>query len=205
LQDRHLAQITQLQKSNALKNSSSFIDPTFACFQTVQSASAREYRAQCEDRLKTTQYGTPVYNGGAGWDYSGVTYGSEVVNRCTGETAIGVVTGFGNGGTSIGLTAMRRTNSFLNVRTSALWKDKAVDVAAAVTAGIDLGRADIFLGGGYNYSFATNSTANSYPFFTTGVDFRLTPQIDLNGSFRIPVGGGSGNNTNYLVGASWNF
>ena len=170
-----------------------------------KSASAREYREKCEDRLKTIQYGTPRYDGDGDLDYSGVTYRSEVVNQCTGETAIGVVTGFGNGGTSIGLTAMRRTNSFLNIRTSALWKDKAVDVAAAVTADIDLGRADIFLGGGYNYSFATNSTANSYPFITTGVDFRLTPQIDLNGSVRIPVGGGSGNHLNYLVGASWNF
>jgi hypothetical protein len=178
---------------------------TFACFQNSQSASAREYREQCEDRIKTTQYGTPTYNGRAGWDYSDVEYRSQVVSECAGETAIGVVTGFGNGGTSIGLTGIRRTNNFLNVRTSALWKDRSVDVAAALTAEIDLGRADVFLGGGYNYNFGTNSTTNSYPFITTGVDFRLTPQIDLNGSVRIPVGGGSGNSTNYLVGASWNF
>lgn len=178
---------------------------TFICLQNPQSASAREYREQCEDRLKPNQDGTPTYDERAGWDYSDVTYDSKVINVCTGETAIEVVTGFGNGGTSIGLTGMRRTNNFLNVRTSALWKDKSIDVAAAVTAEIDLGRADVFLGGGYNYNFGTNSTANSYPFITTGVDFRLTSQIDLNGSVRIPVGGGSGNSTNYLVGASWNF
>jgi hypothetical protein len=193
-------------RSKTLRASSILLSiVTFACLQNSQSASAREYREKCEDRLKTTQYGTPIDNGIAGLDYSDVTYGTEVINQCEGETAIGVVTGFGNGGTSIGLAGMRRTNNFLNVRTSALWKDKSVDVAAALTAEIDLGRADIFLGGGYNYSFATNSSANSYPFVTTGVDFRLTPQIDLNGSVRIPVGGGSGNSTNYLVGASWNF
>ena len=73
---------------------------TFICLQNPQSASAREYREKCEDRLKITQYGTPTYDEREGWDYSEVEYDSKVVNECTGETAIGVVTGFGNGGTS---------------------------------------------------------------------------------------------------------
>jgi hypothetical protein len=50
----------------------------------------------------------------------------------------------------------------------------------------------------------SNALKNSSSFIDPTFD-RNFSQIDLNGSVRIPVGGGSGNSTNYLVGASWNF
>ena len=69
-------------RSKTLRASSILLSiVTFACFQTAQSASAREYREKCEDRLKTIQYGTPRYDGDGDLDYSGVTYRSEVVNQ----------------------------------------------------------------------------------------------------------------------------
>lgn len=184
---------------------------TFICLQHPQLASAREYREQCADKIIRVSDRDPVlkYNNGNNnasgsyYDYSNVEYSSEVVNVCRGEKVIGVVTGFDKGSTSIGLAFNQKLNSFITTRTLALYKEKSIEVAAALTTEITLGPADVFLGGGYNYNFST--TARNYPYLTTGIDFRITPQLDLNATVRIPVGGGSDNSVNYLAGINWNF
>lgn len=93
-----------------------------------------------------------------------------------------------------------------------MYKGQSVDASLALTTEINFGAADIFVGAGYNYNVpignnpvsTATANSNSYTFITTGIDYRISPQIDLNATVRIPLGGGS-NSVNYIAGASWNF
>jgi hypothetical protein len=179
--------------------------------QAPQLASAREYREQCADEIRQFPDSKPVlkYNNGNNesngtyYDSSNVRYSSQVVNVCRKEQTIGVVAGFDKGSTSIGLVLNSKFNSFITTRTLALYKEKSIEIAAALTTEVTLGPADIFLGGGYNYNFS--KTTSNYPYLTTGVDLRITPQLDLNATIRIPVSGGSDNSVNYLAGLNLTF
>jgi hypothetical protein len=188
------------------------------CLQNTPAASAREVKERCYEITKLVQRGSVVriVNGYGEFvrdDYSNVTYGPDTYNytSCVKDAAsFGVVGGFGNGASSIGLNYNLKFNDFVSARAVGLYKGESIDTSLALTTEINFGAADIFVGGGYNYNIAignkpvsTNNNSNYY-FLTTGVDYRIAPQIDLNATIRIPVGGGS-NGVSYLAGASWNF
>jgi hypothetical protein len=187
------------------------------CFQNTPAASAREVKERCYEITKLVQHGSPItiVNGYGEFirnDYSTVTYGPDTYSyiSCVKDAAsLGIVGGFGNGTSSVGLDYKLKFSDFVTARAVGLYKGESVDASIALTTEINFGAADVFIGGGYNYNIAIGnnpiSTTNNNYFLTTGVDYRISPQIDLNATVRIPIGGGSNNGVNYLAGASWNF
>jgi hypothetical protein len=194
--------------------------------QAPQSVSAREYKETCRNYASTREVPTgrsstttdrQMGNYGDGRDSTTSTrtvYETKTVdvtvNKCTAESAVGAVVNFGNGTPSYGLSikvplaqdASPRSTTAA-IRASYIFNEvKGNDLAGALTAELDIGAADLFIGGGYSFN---NNAEASYYFATTGIDYRLTPSIDLSGSVRIPISGGPLSTTNYFVGAALNF
>jgi hypothetical protein len=194
--------------------------------QAPESVSAREYKETCRNYASTREVPTggsytttdrQMGNYGDGRDSTTSTrtvYETKTVdvtvNRCAAESAFGAVVNFGNGTPSYGVSLKiplardaSPRSATAAIRSSYIFNDvKGNDLAGAFTAEFDIGAVDLFVGGGYNFN---NNTEASYYFATGGLDYRLTPSIDLSGSVRIPISGGSLSNTNYVVGVAYNF
>lgn len=175
--------------------------------QISPAVSAREYKRTCGMGTSTVSSGgNPIYYNGSGGAISGrtpVTSSQVNYERCTeeNELSVGAIANFGNDKTDLGVAIRARIYPIGTIRTLALFREKGIDLAGALTKEIGLGPADLFLGAGYNHN---TFSSKGYPYLTTGIDLRLAPKIDLNATVRIPFDGGT-NKTDYFVGANLYF
>jgi hypothetical protein len=195
--------------------------------QAPQSVSAREYKEKCGNYASTREVPTGRSNTETTRTMGGYPDGRDsttstrtvyetktvdvTVNKCVAESAFGAVVNFGNGTPSYGLSIKiplardaAPQSAKAAIRGSYIFNDaKGNDLAGALTAEFDVGAVDLFIGGGYNFN---NRAEASYYFATAGIDYRLTPSIDISGSIRVPISSvESSSSTNYFVGAAYNF
>jgi hypothetical protein len=194
---------------------------TFISVGIAQSASARQPKCRDVERTFTvptdqTYYEPPVEVAPgivrAGYTANYTTKETRIVNECRSDTSIGAAFNFGNGSPGYGVSGRYSifSNGAVAIRGTYLFtQDKNEHGTLAVTREIDLGSADLFIGAGYNADKrepveSVEKKGFNYPFATVGVDYRITPSIDLNTSILIPINGGS-NAINYNIGIALNF
>jgi hypothetical protein len=132
------------------------------------------------------------------------------VYECRSQGSVGAIFNVGNGSPGYGASLRFPLGAFALRGTYLFTENKTDRGTLALTREIDLGAADLFIGGGYNADKGATEKPTeenkrfNYPFATVGVDYRITPNLDLNLGIIIPVSGGS-NATNYNIGIALNF